>query len=166
MENLTVQDQIFVDQCLRHGNVLRAYSVAYQTVEDPQITGPEAYRTFARLRPHISQLEKEQEAAAAVTPGWVITRLKRVVERCMQEEPVYNMAGEPTGLYKFDGSTATRALELLGKTHAMFTDRKEVEAVGLNDVYEIYERARARSLELRRALPPVEEATYEEVPAE
>ena len=40
--------------------------------------------------------------------------------------PVLDRDGKPTGEYRYDGSVANRALELLGKQQGMFIDRHEV----------------------------------------
>jgi hypothetical protein len=40
-------------------------------------------------------------------------RLKENLERAMSVEPVLDGKGHPTGLYKYQGAVANRALELL-----------------------------------------------------
>jgi hypothetical protein len=45
--------------------------------------------------------------------------------RAMQTTQVTDSSGSPTGEYKWDGSVANRALELLGKECGMFVDRTE-----------------------------------------
>jgi phage terminase small subunit len=47
-------------------------------------------------------------------------------ERALQHIPVLDRHGKPTGEYRYDGSVANRALELLGKQQGMFIDRHEV----------------------------------------
>jgi DUF438 domain-containing protein len=54
-------------------------------------------------------------------------RLQENVERAMSIEPVLDGKGHPTGVYKYQGSVANRALELLGKELGMFIDRNEVK---------------------------------------
>jgi len=44
---------------------------------------------------------------------WVMLNIREVVERCMDDD-------------KFDASNALRGLELVGKRHALFTDKVEV----------------------------------------
>lgn len=63
---------------------------------------------------------------AALTKEWVIDRLVENVDRAMQAEEVKDSQGRLTGEYRYDGSVANRALELLGKELGMFIDRKEV----------------------------------------
>ena len=51
---------------------------------------------------------------------WVISRYMKVVERCMQAEPVYDKQGNPTGEYRFDSTGANNALRALGDTLGLF----------------------------------------------
>ena len=57
--------------------------------------------------------------------SWVIERLMKVVDRCMQAEPVKDRDGNETGEYKFDSSGANKALQLLGAELGMFTPKTE-----------------------------------------
>lgn len=61
--------------------------------------------------------EKRQEYARKndVTPDWVVANAKKVVIRCMQEEPIYDKEGNPTGEYRFDSAGAIGALRILAK---------------------------------------------------
>ncbi len=57
--------------------------------------------------------------------SWVIERLMKVADRCMQAEPVLDRDGNQTGEYKFDSSGANKALQLLGAELGMFTPKAE-----------------------------------------
>lgn len=84
-------------------------------------------------KPYIAEaVRKRQHAMSEKTDldeAWVLERLRRNVERCMQAEPVLDREGNETGEYKFDASGANRALELIGRHLAMFTDRIRVDPV-------------------------------------
>ena len=58
-------------------------------------------------------------------PEWVLEQLVRTAERCLCIEAVFDTKGRPVGTFKFNPTQALRALELVGKTLAMFTDRIE-----------------------------------------
>lgn len=58
-------------------------------------------------------------------PDWVVEQLIRVAERSLTIEPVCDTKGRPIGQFKFNATAALRALELVGKTLALFTDRVE-----------------------------------------
>ena len=62
---------------------------------------------------------------ATVNKEWVLDRLRQNVERAMQIEQVKRASGIPTGEFRYQGSVANRALELLGKELGMFYDRAE-----------------------------------------
>lgn len=88
------------------------------------------YEKKPHVKARIDQLRHElTERAvekASVDRAWVLSRLKKVADRCLQEEPVM-VRGEPTGEYKFDSAGANRALELLGKELGMFVERKQID---------------------------------------
>jgi hypothetical protein len=56
----------------------------------------------------------------------VIETLVTNVQRAMQAEEVKRPDGMGTGEYRYEGSVANRALELLGKHLGMFIDRHEL----------------------------------------
>jgi len=66
------------------------------------------------------------ECAKAFRPTreWVLERLVSNVNRAMQAEAV-TLRGAPTGEYRYDGSVANRALELIGKELGLFGERKD-----------------------------------------
>lgn len=66
----------------------------------------------------------------ALTKEWIIARLKENAERALQATPARDADGNPIGDYKYEGSVANRALELLGKELGMFIDRHEVGKPG------------------------------------
>lgn len=78
-------------------------------------------------------------------PEWVIENLVRVAERCLQIEPVFDKKGRPIGEFQFQAAPALKALELVGKTMAMFRDRVEHGVGSLADAgtSEIDDRLRA-----------------------
>ena len=56
--------------------------------------------------------------------------MERLIEnanRALQVEAVTDREGKPTGEYRYEGSVANRALELLGKEVGMFVDRIEAD---------------------------------------
>jgi len=73
----------------------------------------------------IAELQAERGAKTELDAEWVLKRLKRIHDRCMQEEPVKDADG-PTGEFKFEHSGANRSLELIGKHLAMFTEKREL----------------------------------------
>ena len=88
-----------------------------------------AYRllTHAAVKVRVDELGAcVSEAAvtrAAVDREWVLRNLKENVERSMQHEQILDSKGLQTGEYRYEGSVANRALELIGKELGMFVER-------------------------------------------
>ena len=61
-----------------------------------------------------------------VDADWVVRRLVQNLQRAMQFVPVLDSEGNPIGEYRWSGSVANKALELLGKHLGMLTDRQEI----------------------------------------
>jgi hypothetical protein len=75
----------------------------------------------------IMQLPKVQVAAAtSFGPAWIIERLVTIAERSMQIEPVFDKKGRPIGQFQFNPQAALKAMEMLGRTMAMFRDKVEI----------------------------------------
>lgn len=103
-------------------------------------TGDQAYQdagyapnrgNAARLKANESILARMAELRemvvekATVDRAWVLARLVENANRALQALPVLDNEGNPTGEYRYEGSVANRALELVGKEFGMFVERKE-----------------------------------------
>ena len=93
----------------------------------------------------------------ALTKAWVLEKLRMNAERALQELPVLDKDGNPTGEYRYEGAVANRALELLGKSLGIFIERSEQGKPGdfahLNDEEldaELSQRLRAKGLTERQ----------------
>lgn len=85
----------------------------------------------AKIRDRVQEIIAERSAEAGVTDTWVITKLKQVVERCMQPEPVMvwdhtlgqliqKKNDDGDFVFEFDSNGANKALELLGRYLGLF----------------------------------------------
>ena len=66
----------------------------------------------------IEELEHARQRVSErgeIDAAWVLREQVRVYERCMQETPILDKDGNPTGGCKFDAAGANRALENIGK---------------------------------------------------
>lgn len=72
-----------------------------------------------------SQATADAIKSTGLTKTWVIETLVSNVDRAMQAEEIKRPDGTGTGEYKYEGSVANRALELLGKHLGMFIDKHE-----------------------------------------
>jgi len=92
------------------------------------------------VRSRINELSAIATENAILKTGldreWVISRLMRVAERCMQAEPVTDKEGNPTGEFRFDATGANQALRMLGDTMGLFKPaekKPEDEYANLSD---------------------------------
>lgn len=91
-----------------------AYSIGHENLSKPEIV--------VRINQHRALVARQ----ATVDATWIREKLKQNTLRSLQAEPVLDNQGKETGVYKYAGNVANRALELLGKDLGMFTDKLEV----------------------------------------
>lgn len=131
-ENLTAKQQRFVEEYLVDLNATQAairagYSAKNADKIASQLLGK------ARVAEAIAAAKSERASRVAVSADYVLNNLVEIVERSMQRAPVFDMKGnhvtdeEGRHVWRFDGKTANRALELLGKHLGMFTDKIEAD---------------------------------------
>jgi hypothetical protein len=77
-----------------------------------------------RNLPALPKVKRARTAAEPATRAWVLERLAENVRRAMRIEAV-TLRGVPTGEYRYEGSVANRALELLGKELGLFVEKSE-----------------------------------------
>ena len=134
-DKLTAKQQRFVEEYLVDLNAKQAairsgYSARNADKIASQLLGK------SRVAAAIAAAKAERSARVAVSADYVLNNLVEIVERSMQRAPVVDMKGnhvtdeEGRFVWRFDGKTANRALELLGKHLGMFTDRVETEVSG------------------------------------
>ena len=85
------------------------------------------------IQEEIQRLKIKISEKAEISAEYVLNSLVSVAERCQQAEPVMIRDGRDwveSGEYKFDSAGANRALELLGKHLALFTEK----VININDV--------------------------------
>lgn len=95
-------------------------------------SGKTAYSQAERLLKNVDVKQAVDERLAAIArenevdASWVVDRAKKIVERCMQAEPVYDREGNPTGDYVFNANGANGALKILAKHLGMEVTRHEL----------------------------------------
>lgn len=126
---LTDRQRKFVDAYLVNLNATEAaIEAGYSKTNADKIGSQQLGKT--RVRDEVNRRLKEDAYKYEVTKEWILRRLRQLVDRCMQLEPVMKRVGNEwveTGEYKFDSAGATSALNMLGKHHAMFTDKVKAE---------------------------------------
>lgn len=79
------------------------------------------------IEARVAELQARVSNGIVLTKQWVIERLVENANRAMQAEEVAGNDGTGTGEYRYEGSVANRALELLGKELGMFVDKHEID---------------------------------------
>ena len=138
MAALTPKQQRFVQEYLVDLNAAAAARRTGYRVR----TSAEAAKAGWRLLQHKAVREAVREAMlerqkrTELSADYVLSNLREIVERSMQRAPVLTRRGEQLTdaegrhVWRFDGRTASRALELLGRHLGMFADRVRPERGG------------------------------------
>ena len=138
---LTDKQQLFADYYLANNcNGKRAYIKVYGSKTE-RYAETQASRLMRNVKvaAYIEQRQAEIREKTTVTQEYVVEKLKKVAERCMQEQPVMKFDYQTKemvqatdengeGIYQFDSAGANKALELLGKTIGIYKDKKELSS--------------------------------------
>ena len=111
---LTPKQQLAVNQLLLNPSLKRCAEVtglSYDYVRE--------LHTKTHIIEALEQGRKRVAERAEIDAAWVLRELFKICERCMQNTPVLDKEGNPTGIYKFDATGALRALENIGKHKAV-----------------------------------------------
>lgn len=131
-----------------------AYSAIYPSARNPRNNVKRFLTRYPEILDRVKELTQdraEMRAAvlarskdmADVSKTYVMARLKEIVERCMQYQPVLDARGEQvyagddkriSAVYAFDARSAVAALKLLGLELGMFVQRISVAKDPFADV--------------------------------
>lgn len=148
IDGLTPLEAAFVDNYALTLNATEAYR-RY----NPNASNASSAAAKLMNKDHVRQaIEKKLRARREHTDideAWVLEKTRTVVERCMQEVPVLDKDGTPTGEFKFDSLGALRGLQMIGEHMAMWKGRGSDRNSELTDD-ELWRQIRA----LETALAP------------
>lgn len=140
---LTDKQQLFADYYLANNcNAKQAYIKSYGSKTE-RYAETQASRLMRNVKvaAYLEQRQAEIREKTTVTQEWIVEKLKQVVKRSLQEEPVMKFdyeekaltqetvlddTGREIGVFTYDSAGANKALELLGKTLGIFKDKKEL----------------------------------------
>lgn len=150
MANLTPKQQRFVEEYLIDLNATQAAIRAGYSAKTAAVIGAENL-----IKPYIQKAIQEARnkltERTEITQDYVLTNIKKVIERCMQQEAVLARDGSPlliegpegdlVPLFEFKETGALKGLELLGKHLGMFKDKieltgKDGSSLGIKVVFE------------------------------
>ena len=150
MANLRPKQQRFVEEYLIDLNATQAAIRAGYSAKTAAVIGAENL-----IKPYIQKAIQEARnkltERTEITQDYVLTNIKKVIERCMQQEAVQARDGSPllvegpegdlACLFEFKETGALKGLELLGKHLGMFKDKieltgKDGSSLGIKVVFE------------------------------
>ena len=126
---LTPQQAKFVQEYMIDGNATQAAIRAGYSTKSAEVQGHRLLR-MDKIQAELAAEYEKQAKRLNISKDWALIRLKKISDRCIQEEPVMAFDRETkewvhTGEYKFDSAGAIRATELIGKHFGMFVDKVE-----------------------------------------
>lgn len=143
-ESLKPWQQQFVDHYVVHAHAPNP-TASVRAVR-PELRRPDVQASklmaLAEVQAAIEERLTRRREASELDEKWVLDRLRVVVEHCMQTD-------------EFDATGASRALELIGKHFAMFTDK-----VAISDLDHISDEELDRRIALASREAGVPAATH------
>lgn len=124
--SLTPRQHRFIAAYLISSNATQAYidaGYSYGSRHVAQVNGQKLLSSHV-IRQELANQHRAITDSARLSQEYVIRHLMENTERAMQEEPVYDKRGEPTGEYTYQGSVANKSLELLGRHLQMWGEDK------------------------------------------
>lgn len=136
---LTEKERIFADEYIKTTNATQSAIKAGYAENSASVTGSRMLRK-AKVRQYIDAVMSERSKNAIATADEVLQYLTRV------------MNGEEKDAFGLDVSVAdkTKAAELLGKRHMLFTDKVKLDAEIEIDISDRMKQARVKSDEVQQ----------------
>lgn len=129
-DGLTPKQKLFVAEYLIDLNATAAAKRAGYSPKCARISGCDNLKRPAVIAA-LAKAQAKREKRTELSQDWIIEKLRENTDRALQAVAV-EIEGEAVGEYRYEGSVANRALELLGKHLGMFADRLHVEGPMLN----------------------------------
>ncbi len=140
---LTAKQLKFAQLIVSGMKQIDAYKGAYNTASmKPATIVNSAYKLMqngdivARIEELSAKVLDKVVADIAIDKAWVIGKLVKIVDLGMAIEPVVdNAGGNNSGELKTTNLAASnKALELIGKEHGMFVDRKDIKLTAVSEM--------------------------------
>ena len=119
MADLTAKQQQFCKEYLIDLNGTQAAIRAGYSQKGASVAATKLLAN-GKIQAQIGKLDKARQERVQVDADWVLYMLRKNVMRAMQEEELFDAEGKPKGIFKYEGSVANKALELIGKNCDMF----------------------------------------------
>ena len=137
---LTKKERIFADEYIKTTNATQSAIKAGYAENSASVTGSKMLRK-PKVRQYIDAVMNERSKSTIATADEVLEYLTRV------------MCGEEKDAFGLDVSVAdrTKAAELLGKRHMLFTDKVKLDAEIEIDISDRMKQARVKSDEVQQS---------------
>ena len=137
---LTKKERIFADEYIKTANATQSAIKAGYAENSASVTGSKMLRK-PKVRQYIDAVMNERSKNTIATADEVLEYLTRV------------MFGEEKDAFGLDVSVAdrTKAAELLGKRHMLFTDKVKLDAEIEIDISDRMKQARVKSDEIQQS---------------
>lgn len=137
---LTEKERIFADEYIKTTNATQSAIKAGYAENSASVTGSKMLRK-PKVRQYIDAVMNERSKNTIATADEVLEYLTRV------------MCGEEKDAFGLDVSVAdrTKAAELLGKRHMLFTDKVKLDAEIEIDISDRMKQARVKSDEVQQS---------------
>lgn len=137
---LTEKERIFADEYIKTTNATQSAIKAGYAENSASVTGSKMLRK-PKVRQYIDTVMNERSKNTIATADEVLEYLTRV------------MCGEEKDAFGLDVSVAdrTKAAELLGKRHMLFTDKVKLDAEIEIDISDRMKQARVKSDEVQQS---------------
>lgn len=139
-QKLTKKERIFADEYVKTTNGTQSAITAGYSEKTASVTASKMLRK-PKVRQYIDAIMSERSKDTIATADEVLEYLTRVVR------------GEEKDAFGLDVSVAdkTKAAELLGKRHMLFTDKVKLSAEVEIDISDRMKKARSRSNEVQQS---------------
>lgn len=139
-QKLTKKERIFADEYVKTTNGTQSAITAGYSEKTASVTGSKMLRK-PKVRQYIDAVMNERSKDTIATADEVLEYLTRVVR------------GEEKDAFGLDVSVVdkTKAAELLGKRHMLFTDKVKLSAEVEIDISDRMKKARSRSNEVQQS---------------
>lgn len=139
-QKLTKKERIFADEYVKTTNGTQSAITAGYSEKTASVTASKMLRK-PKVRQYIDAIMDERSKSTIATADEVLQYLSRV------------MNGEEKDAFGLDVSVAdrTKAAELLGKRHMLFTDKVKLSAEVEIDISDRMKKARSRSNEVQQS---------------
>ena len=120
----------------QHENLAQAYVETANKKKAGEKAGytdkSNAFRAILRpdVQERIKYLQEERAEELGIDAYYILSNLKTIAERCLQNEEVKDREGNPTGEYKFEHNGALKANELMMKHLGMLSEKVKHEHTG------------------------------------